>query len=299
VLSELDTTRLIAVCDLNIDRAKTIGKKYGASWHSRADDLLSLSDVDAVCICTPTTSHASIASSAIRYGKNLLIEKPIADTVSQAETIVVQAGMTDVRVMVGFIERFNPALRRLQTIIEHGDLGEVVLAFARRVGRWPDRIGDVGVVKDSAIHDIDIMRFLFNEDPQSVYARAGSIGHKFEDYAQIVLSFSGVKTGFIEANWLTPHKIRTLTVTGKDAIASLNFISQEIVVEDVDMEVKPKNVWKEPLRLELDHFATCIIENREPDVTAHDGLVALQICEAVLNSAKTGTVIPLQGTNSS
>jgi UDP-N-acetylglucosamine 3-dehydrogenase len=286
------------VCDVNTDRAETIGKKYGASWHSRYEDLLNLSDVEAVCICTPTTSHASIASSAIRCNKHLLIEKPIADTVPQAETIVVQAKKADVQVMVGFIERFNPALRRLQRIIEHGDLGEIVLAFARRVGKWPDRVGDVGVVKDSAIHDIDIMRFLFHEEPQSVYARAGSIGHKFEDYAQIVLSFSGVKTGFVESNWLTPHKIRTLTVTGKDAIASMDFISQEIVVEDVDMEVKPKYVWEEPLKLELDHFATCVIENREPDVTAYDGLIALQICDAALNSAKTGKVIPLHIPNS-
>ncbi|UCH37457.1 MAG: Gfo/Idh/MocA family oxidoreductase [Candidatus Bathyarchaeota archaeon] len=293
VLSELDTTRLIAVCDVNADRAKAIGKQYDASWYSHYEDLLGISEVEAVCICTPTTSHANIASTALRYNKHLLIEKPIADTVPQAETIVAQAEEADVQVMVGFIERFNPALRRLQKIIDHGDLGEIVLAFARRVGKWPDRVGDVGVVKDSAIHDIDIMRFLFHEDPQSVYARAGSIGHKFEDYAQIVLSFSGVKTGFVESNWLTPHKIRTLTVTGKDAIASMDFISQELVVEDVEMVVKPKHVWEEPLKLELDHFATCIIENQEPDVSAHDGLVALQICDAALTSAKTGAVIPL------
>jgi UDP-N-acetylglucosamine 3-dehydrogenase len=299
ILSELDNTRLIAVCDLNTARAKAIGKKYEASWHSLDEDLLRLRDVEAVCICTPTTYHASVASNAISYGKHLLIEKPIADTVTQAETIVAQAEKNDVQVMVGFIERFNPALRRLQKIIDHGDLGEVVLAFARRVGRWPDRIGDVGVIKDSAIHDIDIMRFLFNEEPLSVYARAGSIGHKFEDYAHIVLSFSGIKTGFVEANWLTPHKIRTLTVTGKDAIASMDFISQEIVVEDVDMEVKPKHVWEEPLKLELEHFATCILENRKPDVTAQDGLLALQICDAALTSAKTGTVIPLHLTSSS
>jgi UDP-N-acetylglucosamine 3-dehydrogenase len=195
--------------------------------------------------------------------------------------------------MVGFIERFNPALRGIKEIIDRGDLGEVVLAFARRVGRWPERIGDVGVVKDSAIHDLDIMRFLFKEEPSSVYARSGSLGHKFEDYAQIMLSFSGIRTAFVEANWLTPHKVRTLTVTGRDAIASMDFITQEIIVEDVEKETKWRPSLGEPLKLELQHFADRILENREPDVTMLDGLRALQISDAALDSARMGKVITL------
>lgn len=293
VLSELNNTRLIAVCDIDADKAEATGKKYDVPWCSLDEDLLKMRDVEAVCICTSTTTHAEIASKAIKYGKHVLIEKPMASTAAQARDILRQAEGKNMLVMVGFIERFNPALRRLKSIIERDDLGEIVLAFARRVGRWPERVGDVGVVKDSAIHDIDIMRFLFEEEPSSVYARAGSLGHRFEDYAQIMLSFSGIKTGFVEANWLTPHKVRTLTVTGKDAIASMDFITQEIFVEDVDKKAKQKHEWREPLTFELEHFASCILENREPDVTALDGLRALQISEAALDSARTGKVIEL------
>lgn len=293
VLSELNNTRLVAVCDVDASRAEAVGRKHGASWCTLDEDLLKMRDVEAVCICTPTTTHAEIAFRAIKYGKHMLIEKPIASTVAEAKRILRQAEGKDMRVMVGFIERFNPALRGIKEIVERGDLGEVVLAFARRVGRWPERIGDVGVVKDSAIHDIDIMRFLFEEEPSHVYARAGSLGHKFEDYAQIMLSFSGIKTAFVEANWLTPRKVRTLTVTGKEAIASMDFITQEMVVEDVEKETRWRPVWGEPLKLELQHFADCILENKEPDVTALDGLRALQISDAALDSARAGKVIPL------
>ena len=293
VLSELRSTRLVAVSDVAVSRAEAVGKKYDALWYESEDDLLRRSDVEAVCICTPTTMHAVVASKAIKYRKHILIEKPMASTVVEAQHILRQASGKDILLMVGFIERFNPALRSIKEIVERGDLGEVVLAFARRVGRWPERIGDVGVVKDSAIHDIDIMRFLFKEEPLSVYARAGALGHKFEDYAQIMLSFSGIKTAFVEANWLTPHKVRTLTVTGKDAIASMDFITQEITVEDMEKETRRRPPWGEPLKLELEHFADSITKGREPDVTAMDGLRALQISDATLNSAKTGKVVPL------
>lgn len=293
VLTELSNTKLVAICDADSKRAKEIGEKYETQWYSRDEDLLNLKDVEAVCICTPTTTHAEIALKAIKLGKHVLIEKPIASTSTEAERILKHAEGKNIFIMVGFIERFNPALQRLKQLIEHGDLGDVVLAFARRVGRWPERIGDVGVVKDSAIHDLDLMRFLFEEEPTSVYARAGSLGHKFEDYSEIMLSFSGIKTGFAEANWLTPHKVRTLTVTGKEAIASIDFLTQEIIFEDLGKETKQRYEWKEPLKIELEHFADSISKGTKPVVTALDGLRTLNICDAALKSAKTGKVINL------
>jgi len=290
-LSELKNTQLIAVCDTDASKAEEIGKKYGAVWYTSDEELLKRRDVDAVCICTPTTTHADIVFKAIKYKKHVLVEKPMASTTDQAKTIVKMVEERRELMMVGFIERFNPALQKLKNIIEQGELGEVVLAFARRVGRWPERIGDVGVIKDSAIHDIDIMRFLFEEDPSRIYARAGSLRHTFEDYVEIMLSFSGIKTGFVEANWLTPHKVRTLSVTGKDAIATIDFITQELVIEDTGKVIKYKNDWKEPLLLELEHFANCISENKPPEVTVLDGLRALQISETAINSAQTGRAI--------
>jgi UDP-N-acetylglucosamine 3-dehydrogenase len=294
VLTELSNTRLIAVCDIDKSRAQELSSRYGVDWHYNADDLLQRSDIDGVCICTPTVTHAQIALKAISKGKHLLIEKPIAESVEAARKILEASKNKSLCIMPGFIERFNPGLKRLKSIVDDGFLGEVVLSFARRVGRWPERVGDVGVIKDSAIHDIDLMRHLFKEEPISIYARAGSLGHRFEDYAEIMLTFKGFRTGFVEANWLTPHKVRKLTLTGREAIAVMDFITQEIVLENVNEIVTKKHEWVEPLKLELSHFADCIREGRDPDVTALDGLRALEICEAALASAQLGTVISLK-----
>jgi UDP-N-acetylglucosamine 3-dehydrogenase len=293
VLSEVTNATLVAICDLDSTRAESIAKKYEVDWYLRDEDLLKRDDIEAVCVCTPTITHAEVALKAIRLGKHLLIEKPMANVAEQARDLLDEAEKNHVRLMTGFIERFNPGLQRMKKIVEDGDLGEPVLALSRRVGKWPERIGDIGVVKDSAIHDLDLMRFLFKEEPQSVYARAGSLGHRFEDYAQIVLSFSGIRTAFVEANWLTPHKVRLLTVTGSEAIASVDYITQEIVIEDVEKVVKPKFEWTEPLKLEIEHFADSIIKGRAPAVTGLDGLRALQIAEASLDSAQTGRVVKL------
>ncbi|UCH01845.1 MAG: Gfo/Idh/MocA family oxidoreductase [Candidatus Bathyarchaeota archaeon] len=293
VLSELKETNLIAVCDTDADKAQSIAKRYNVNWYTRNDDLLKREDIEAVCICTPTTTHSKIALKTIEYGKHLLIEKPMANTAVQAKKIIEEIRKNQLYLMVGFIERFNPGLMRVKKLIESGVLGEIVLAFSRRVGKWPERIGDMGVVKDSAIHDLDIMRFLFEEDPLSVYARAGSLHHQYEDYAQIVLSFSGIKTAFVEANWFTPHKVRIMTLTGSKAIVNVDYITQEITIEDIDKAVKPKREWDEPLKLELEHFANCVSNDKCPEVSGLDGLRALQISEAALISAKTGKVIQL------
>ncbi len=296
VLSELPNTRLVAVCDIDVTRAQDVAKRYEAEWYTSLEKLLARTDIEAVSVCTPTTTHASVSLAALSEGKHLLIEKPIADSVESARKIIDAGRGRGLLIMTGFIERFNPGLKRLKSLVERGVLGDIVLAFARRVGRWPERIGDVGVVKDSAIHDIDLMRHLFNEEPLSVYARAGSLGHKYEDYAEIMLKFSGIRSGFVEANWLTPRKVRSLTVTGREAIAVLDFITQEVVVENADETVTKKHEWEEPLKAELAHFASSIQEGKQPDVTAYDGLRALEICEAVLTSAQTGAVQVLKST---
>lgn len=191
--------------------------------------------------------------------------------------------------------RFIPGVRHIKKAIEDKRIGDVVCATAKRVSQWPERIGDVGVVKDLAIHDIDIMRYLFNEDPIAVYAKTGSMKHrKFEDYAQIMLTFEGGKSGFIESNWLTPYKTRTLVVTGSEAITKLDYITQELTIEDAKETVQPRYPWQEPLKLELQHFANCVLKREKPLITGMDGLKALQIAEAALKSSAKGRVIKLR-----
>ncbi|MEM3570719.1 MAG: Gfo/Idh/MocA family oxidoreductase, partial [Candidatus Bathyarchaeia archaeon] len=172
-------------------------------------------------------------------------------------------------------------------------LGKIILMLARRLNRWPERIGDIGVVKDSAIHDIDIMRYLLNDEVKEVYAIIGSLIHEFEDYAEILLRFKNNETGFIDANWLTPRKTRTLTVIGSEATVALDYLTQEIVIENSEKAIKPNIKWEEPLYNELKHFVDGIIKNEQFLVTEDDGLKSLEICDSIILSGKERRIIYL------
>ena len=295
VFSELQETQLVAVCDVDVEKAKAIAQQYGVDAYSDSRKLLKRKEVKAVSICTWTTTHAAEAMRALRAGKHVLVEKPIASNIREARKIVKLAEQSDRHLMVGFIERFNPSVQRAKDMLRKGEIGELVSATATRVSQWPQRIGDVGVVKDYAIHEIDIMRKVFEEDPTKVYAMAGNLKHtKFEDYAQIMLTFKHGKTAFIEANWLTPNKIRRLTLTGSDAILSLNYLTQEVSIENLTRMLKPRYEWKEPLKLELQHFARSLLKDKEFEVTGMDGLKALMIAEAALKSSESGGMVNLR-----
>src|SRR6266849_7509968 len=164
-----------------------------------------------------------------------------------------------------------------------GVVGDVIIATGRRVARWPIRIGDVGVVKDTAIHDIDAMRYLLEEEVSAVFAQTGSLRtHSYEDYAEIMLRFDEGTTGFLDANWLTPRKVRTLIITGSEATISLDYITQEITVEDSEKLTKPHPQWDEPLRLELEHFMKVVRDHDDPTPSGEDALEAIRICDAAL-----------------
>ncbi|MFQ6068200.1 MAG: Gfo/Idh/MocA family protein [Candidatus Bathyarchaeia archaeon] len=295
IFSELSETKLVAVCDVNIEKARNIANQYGVEAYSDSRKLLKRKDIEAVSICTWTTTHATEAVRALKAEKHALVEKPLASTIKEARKIVNFAKQENKCLMVGFIERFNPSVQRAKDMLKKGEIGELVSATAKRVSKWPERVGDVGVVKDYAIHEIDVMRKIFEEDPTTVYARVGNLRHtKYEDYAQIMLTFKQGKTAFIEANWLTPDRIRKLTLTGSDAIMSLDYLTQEITVETSEKSLKPRYEWKEPLKLELQHFAESILQDREPEVTGVDGLKALIIAEAAIKSSEKSSSIKIK-----
>lgn len=294
VYNELAETELVAVCDVNPERVQAVAEKFGVKGYTDSGKLLKREDVEAVSICVWSTKLAEEAVKALEAGKHVLVEKPMASNVQQAEKIIDLARRNDLRLMVGFIERFN-GVQRFKEALDRGKIGTLVSATARRLSKWPERIGDVGVVKDMAIHDIDVMRHIFAEDPVAVYANAGNLNHReFEDCVQIILTFEDEKAAFIEANWLTSHKVRRLRATGSEATMSLNYLTHEVTLETGE-ETHTRNHCEEPLRLELRHFASCVSEDKEPLVTGIDGLKALLIAEAALESASKHRTIELGG----
>ena len=295
VYKELASTELVAICDVNADRAKSVADQFGAKAYTSNARMLKNEKIEAVSVCTWSTNLAQEALKALKAGKHVLVEKPMATNTKQAEKLLETAEKNDLHLTVGFLMRFIPGLQHIREAVENKKIGELVCAAAKRVSQWPERIGDVGVVKDMAIHDIDVIRYISNEDPITVYAKAGSMRHrKFEDYAQIMLTYKDGKSAFIESNWLTPYKTRTLTVTGSDAIMRLDYITQELWIEEPKENLQPRYPWQEPLKLELQHFADCISEKKKPLITGADGLKALQIAEAALRSSAKNRAIKLR-----
>jgi UDP-N-acetylglucosamine 3-dehydrogenase len=293
VLSELEDSQLVAVCDVSEEKARAIAEKYRCEYYVDAEQFLSNSGVNAVVIATPTVTHKDLALLALEYGKHILIEKPLAATVEEAKAICSKASSKNAVLTVGFIERFNPAVTEAKRLLKSGKIGHPILLEARRLSEWPKRIGDVGVVVDLAIHDIDIARYVFEKDPVEVYGCVGSLRHSFEDYANILLRYENGETAFIETNWLTPHKVRKLTITGSDGLISLDYISQEIEIENNSELVRPRLANQEPLKLELSHFLSCVKSADQPLVTGEDGVKALKIAELALESSKVHRIMKL------
>ena len=295
VFKELEETELLAVCDINAERAKNVAKQFGVRAYTSMGKLLKRKDIEAVSNCVWSLNLAKETLKALKAGKHVLVEKPMATNVKQAEKLLETAEEEGLHLSVGFLMRFIPGIQHMKNAVEDKTIGNLVCATAKRVSEWPERIGDVGVVKDTAIHDIDIIRYLFGEEPIAVYAKTGSMKHKkFEDYAQIMLTFEGGKSAFIESNWLTPYKTRTLVVTGSKAIMKLDYITQELTIEDAKKTIQPRYPWQEPLKLELQHFANCILKKEKPLITGTDGLKALQIAEAALKSSAIGRAVKLR-----
>ncbi len=285
---------LVAICDTDKKRAKEIGTKYGVPWFSDLTKFLRVPNMEAVTVCTPTQTHLKVGLLAIEAGKNLLVEKPMTGEERSADRLVNSARKAGVKLLVGFIERFNPGVRAVKKMLTEGVVGDVIIATGRRVARWPIRIGDVGVIKDTAIHDIDAMRYLLEEEVSAVFAQTGSLRtHSYEDYAEIMLRFDEGTTGFLDANWLTPRKVRTLIITGSEATISLDYITQEITLENSQRLVKPFTPWAEPLKLELENFMTTIIRDTQVAPSGEDALKAIRVCDAALRSGKSKTLVTL------
>ncbi|MCJ7744023.1 MAG: Gfo/Idh/MocA family oxidoreductase, partial [Dehalococcoidales bacterium] len=164
---------LVGVADVDLERAKEIGERYNTKYYSDYHELLS--KVEAVSIAVPTTLHCPVAMDFLKEGVHCLVEKPIAFRLDEAEAMIGAAEQNHVNLAIGHIERFNPAVVRLKQIVDEGILGKLLVISTRRVGPLVSRIRDVGVIIDSATHDIGVVRYLIGKEPISVFSRVGSL----------------------------------------------------------------------------------------------------------------------------
>jgi len=302
IYSQLEGVDLVAVSDLNPRVGRDIAGRYGCDYFKDYKRMLVEKKPDVVSVAVPTSRHCQVALDVVGAGTNLLIEKPLAPSVEEGERIVSEARQAGVRLAVGHIERFNPAVVALKRMVSTEQrLGRIIAVSARRVGLFPSRIKDADVLVDLAIHDMDIFSYLLGEEPEKAFATSGrALAKERDDHGEILLSYPSGAVGIIQVNWITPVKIRSLSVTGTGGYADLDYINQKLKFYSSNYETEfddfgdfiikfgqPEIVdvgitFEEPLKLELDSFIQSVRWGQEPLVSGEVGLNAVKNIAMVL-----------------
>ena len=311
VYTELAEAELLAVADASQEQADNIGEKYGVKAYNDYREMLEREQPEAVSIAVPTAMHEEVATVAMQAGAHILIEKPIASTVDEGERLIALARKLERKLMVGHIVRFNPAIQALKEKLMANELGRIFQILCRRVGPFPARIRDVGVIIDLAPHDIDIMRYLTGAEPTRVFAELEKRVHtEHEDLLLGLLRFENSITGSLEINWLTPTKVREIVVLGERGMFLVNDLTQDLYFyenAEVGGELWPvlgtiRGVSEgqmvryqldryEPLKAELQTFVTAVANDSDVPVSGEDGLAALRLALALIESGQNNQVV--------
>jgi len=306
VYSELPEVQLVAVADSSETVSNAVGKQFSVKAYTDYREMIEKEKPQAVTIAVPTALHEETALTVMDYGVDVLVEKPIASTVEGGQKIIRKAAENGRVLMVGHIVRFNPALQALKAKLQNGDLGHIFQIFCRRAGPFPVRIRDVGVVIDLAPHDVDIMRFLAGEEPYRLYAETEQRIHTdHEDLLFGLLRFPSGITGALEINWLTPTKLREVAVLGERGMFLVDDLTQDLYFyENAQASGMPwaamatlKGVSEgsmtrfalqryEPLKAELQSFIRAVCGESPVAVSGEDGLAALRLALALVESGE-------------
>jgi predicted dehydrogenase len=311
VYADLPGVELVGVADADSIASASVVRRFGGQAFIDYAEMLDTLRPDAVTIAVPTSMHRAVALEVIQRGIHLLIEKPLAFDIAEGEQVIAAAKLANVGLMVGHIERFNPSVIALRQHLGMGDLGRVFQVDAHRQGPFPNRVRDVGVVIDLAVHDLDVMRFVCDADISRVYAETERHIHSTrEDLLTGVVRLTNGAIGTLAINWLTPTKIRELFVTGERGMFRLDYITQDLyfyenattsgaewqtlrVLRGVSEGRMIRHVVakEEPLRLELEAFCAAVRGGHEMPVGGSDGLKAVELAQALIASGQSHRAI--------
>jgi UDP-N-acetylglucosamine 3-dehydrogenase len=314
VFSELNEAHLVAVVDVDHQKAEGVAIRYGAHAYTDYREMLELEQPEAVSIVVPTALHEEVASAAMESGAHVLVEKPISASLEEGLRLIECSQKYNRQLMVGHIVRFNPAIHALKQKLQSGDLGRIFQIACRRVGPFPPRIRDVGVVIDLAPHDLDLMRYLTGLEPLRVFAETERRIHtEHEDLVLGLLRFPDGVTGYLEINWLTPTKAREIFVLGERGMFKVDDLTQDLYffenaqangiswsaletlkgVSEGSM-IRFAIQRYEPLKAELQAFLECINQGSPPPVSGEDGLAALNLALALVESGRRNQVVEVE-----
>lgn len=295
VYDDLPGARLVEVVETDPERASSIREEYDVTVHDTVEDL---SVAEAASVTVPNDCHRSVAETCIRDGLDVLVEKPLAPTVTDAEAIVAVADEHDAVLQVGHIERFNPAVRTLKTILEDEEL---IALESHRLGPFNEHLSEVSVVFDLMIHDVDIVDWLVDGDVETLSAVGSRSRSEGVDHAVAQLQYEGDVLGTATASHVTHGKIRTLTATTRDAYIELDYQNQGLKIQRRGIEETttfddhggyrtetvsetPYVRTREPLKNELEHFLECVSTGEDPLVGGAEGVRAIQLTTQIVDS---------------
>jgi predicted dehydrogenase len=288
VLAGLPGIELIGIVDpLPEHRARAV-KLIGCPTFSDLESLIE-AGVDAVTIAAPTQLHHEVALACIAKGIHVLVEKPIASTVAEGREIVDAARKAGVTLMVGHVERFNPAVATIKQAIKDEDILSIAIT---RVGPFPPRMSDVGVVIDLAVHDIDLIRWFTESDIIDVQSQLASAVAEREDIALLQFRTTSGVLAHINTNWLTPFKARTVTVATRGKYVMGDLLTRQVTEcfgfkTDGSYSMRHLPVGQdEPLRAELMAFLDAVRTGGVPAVTGEEGVASLEIAIQCLDAPK-------------
>ena len=307
VLREMAGVELVGLVDPNPAVARPLADRYALPVYASLEALINVAKPEAVVVATPTAQHFTVVSCLLEHGIHVLVEKPIASTRAEGQAMIDMAARQGVVLSIGHVERFNPAVIAVGQYLKEGRLGKLIQIDARRLGPYPQHIGDVGVGIDLAVHELDIIRSLSGSEVVSVFADvAHAINSQREDLLVSVLRLENGTIGTLTISWLSPTKTRELCLTGARGMYRLNYLTQDLEFFE-NASIDDQGDWdtmqvlrgvsegqmirhairkKEPLRAELEAFIASVRGEGPVIITGLDGLRALELAEALLTSAR-------------
>jgi len=297
IFSNMRKVQLVGIHDVDPATGYRVAKQHEVPYFANLDELLDR--VDAVSLATPTRVHFEQAMLCLSKGKHVLVEKPIASTLEQAETFVNAVEESGLVVQVGHIERFNPAYMELKTILEDY---QPLAIYLQRLSPYQGSNKDVDVVLDLMIHDTNLMMDLVGKSPSKMNAYGLTAFSGNIDHAIAQLCFESGPLLTMTASRLTEEKVRKIDVTCREAYLECDLLSKSILIHRSTfgeylnsnkrgVKYRQEGIIEritipsfEPLLLELQHFVECILENKTPFVTAKDGYNALKLATLIRDS---------------
>jgi UDP-N-acetylglucosamine 3-dehydrogenase len=295
VISELPGVELAGIVDTDRHQARNVSRSLGCRVFESLEALLE-SGIDAATIAAPTHLHHDLALTCIRRGVHVLIEKPIASTAEEGRSLIAAARRAHVTLMVGHVERFNPAVQAIKETLR----GEEILSIAiTRVGPFPPRMSNVGVVIDLAVHDIDLIRWFTDSEIVEMQPQLSSAVAEREDIALLQFRTASGVLAHINTNWLTPFKARTAHVATRKKYVMGDLLTRQVTEcfgfkPDGSYSMRHLSVgYAEPLRTELQAFIEAMRSGTAPAVSGEEGVASLDIAMRCLaGRADTGPAAP-------